>query len=64
MGSKPQQPEIRRGGRNPTDQDDAQGKASPNPPPRGRPEGVGRRGRKGGGRGGGVPPEQRPPYPA
>jgi hypothetical protein len=59
--TKPQQPEIRRSGKGATDQDSAKAKIA-DQPNQGRPHGTDR-GSKGGGRGGGVPEEQRPPHP-
>jgi hypothetical protein len=57
----PQQPELRRNKLNPADQDSAKLHAGEKPRA-GHPHGTDK-GRKGGGRGGGVPPEQRPPHP-
>jgi hypothetical protein len=62
MGRNPQQPEQRRHGLGATVQDGDEVRADPQPPRGGRPHGTDK-GRKGGGRGGGVPPGQRSPYP-
>ncbi|GIH72896.1 hypothetical protein [Sphaerimonospora thailandensis] len=63
--SQPQQPEIRRSGRGgSTDEDiDLTPESVSGGDTSGHPHGTDK-GDKGGGEGGGVPPDQRPPYPS
>lgn len=62
--SNPQQPEIRRSGKSPTEFKSAQAVRDTKSGARrsARPHGTDK-GHRGGGQGGGVPPGQRPPYP-
>ncbi|HLZ38572.1 MAG TPA: hypothetical protein VKP64_12625 [Mycobacteriales bacterium] len=59
----PQQPEQRRSEKGATVQDSAETKAQASGTGGGHAHGTDK-GNKGGGEGGGVPPAQRPPYPA
>ncbi|WP_049577499.1 hypothetical protein [Nonomuraea sp. SBT364] len=63
--TKPQQPELRRSGKGATDSSSAQAIPDKKRGTRGtsQPHGTDK-GKKGGGKGGGVPPEQRPRHPA
>ncbi|GAA3259994.1 MULTISPECIES: hypothetical protein [Nonomuraea] len=62
--SNPQQPEIRRSGKSPTEFKSAHltPQTKQGAKRSARPHGMDKGG-KGGGKGGGVPPGQRPPYP-
>ncbi|WP_067184768.1 hypothetical protein [Microtetraspora niveoalba] len=62
---QPQQPEARRSERGGTTQNAAEAKARSGVGKvrKGRPHGMDK-GKKGGGKGGGVPPENQPPYPS
>ncbi|SEK98826.1 hypothetical protein SAMN05660976_01589 [Nonomuraea pusilla] len=62
--TNPQQPEIRRSGKSATESKSAHAvpETKSGAKRAARPHGTDK-GRKGGGKGGGVPPEQRPPHP-
>ncbi|HLU74840.1 MAG TPA: hypothetical protein VKZ82_21870 [Nonomuraea sp.] len=62
---KPQQPELRRSGKGATDSGSAQAISEKRRGTRGTGQAHGTdKGHRGGGKGGGVPPGQRPPYPS
>lgn len=60
---KPQQPELRRSDLGETSQDAQEIRANSQAPQGGNPHGTDK-GNKGGGEGGGVPPDQQSPYPS
>ena len=61
--TNPQQPEIRRSEKGATDQDSRKAAVEAEDTGGGHPHGTDK-GNKGGGRGGGVPPEQQSPFPS